>query len=52
MLLTNREQEMIRLMMSQPAGVSRDELERQLVSAVGPFTVSFRNWKVTSPQSV
>ena len=30
MLLTNREQEMIRLMMSQPAGVSRDELERQL----------------------
>lgn len=30
MLLTNREQEMIRLMMSQTAGVSRDELERQL----------------------
>ncbi len=30
MLLTNREQEMIRLMMSQPAGISRDELERQL----------------------
>ncbi|HAJ54848.1 MAG TPA: transcriptional antiterminator, partial [Lactobacillus sp.] len=30
MLLTNREQEMIKLMMSQPAGVSRDELQRQL----------------------
>ena len=30
MLLTNREQEMIKIMMSQPAGVSRDELERQL----------------------